>query len=71
MPRTDNSRSNKYRSVYSKEKQRELDPGVLSEAVVKWLKEELGYRPGRTSLVTEDASENELTKEVIQKYEIE
>ncbi|CAG8490861.1 8737_t:CDS:10 [Paraglomus brasilianum] len=67
MPRTDSSRMNKYRSVYSKEKQRELDPGILSEAVVKWLKEELGHRPGRTSLVTEDVSENELTKEVIQK----
>src|SRR5206468_12398245 len=61
MQRVNNVRSynTKYHSIYSEEKQQQLDSGVLLNTVCHWLTIKLGYRAGR-SIVTDDFFENDV-----------
>ncbi|CAG8466071.1 3652_t:CDS:10 [Dentiscutata erythropus] len=63
--------NSKYRSSYFKEKQKqaENDALVLAESVLLWLTNELGYRHGRSASILEEVTDQELTKEDIQKNE--
>ncbi|GES76730.1 HAUS augmin-like complex subunit 5 [Rhizophagus clarus] len=61
------NRVTKYRSV-PKDKQKQIDNSVISQAVYLWLTNELGYRSGRSSSIVDDTIfDKETTKEEVQK----
>ncbi|RIA96492.1 hypothetical protein C1645_383640 [Glomus cerebriforme] len=68
MNNNHNNRISKHRSIYAKDKQKQIDTSAISHSVYLWLTNELGYRSGRSSSIVDDVtSDKETIKEEVQK----